>query len=88
MLDVSALELEVAGMIVDTFNFDMNPADIDPQAPLFREGLGLDSIDMLELALVISKRYGFQIRSDDADNAQIFSSLRSLADTIAKRRVN
>lgn len=87
MLDVSALEREVAEMIVDTFNFDMNPADIDPQAPLFREGLGLDSIDMLELALVISKRYGFQIRSDDADNARIFSSLRSLADTIATRRV-
>lgn len=55
------------------------PADIDPEAPLFKTGLGLDSIDALEMALEISKRYGFQLRSDDENNIRIFSSLRSLA---------
>ena len=64
------------------------PADIDPQAPLFKTGLGLDSIDALELALEISKRYGFQLRSDDENNIRIFSSLRSLAGHIEKHRVS
>lgn len=80
------MELEVAQLIVETFDFDMEPSDIDPNAPLVREGLGLDSIDMLEMALVISKKYGFQLHSGDQDNARIFSSLRALADAIEKRR--
>ena len=56
----------------------MSPEEIDPKAPLYGEGLGLDSIDMLELALVVSRNYGFQLRSDDENNLQVFSSLRSL----------
>jgi acyl carrier protein len=64
----------------------MSPAEIEPDAPLFGAGLGLDSIDVLEIALVISKRFGFQLRSDDADNARIFSSLRALTEHIATQR--
>ena len=81
-----ALEREVAGLIVDALNLEMAPEDIEPQAPLFGEGLGLDSIDILEVALVVSKKYGFQLRSDDDDNVRIFQSLRSLTAHIAAHR--
>jgi acyl carrier protein len=84
----SPLEQEVARLIVDTLNLeDVQAEDIDPEAPLFGNGLGLDSIDALELALAISRSYGFQLRADDADNARIFSSLRQLAQHIEKNRV-
>jgi acyl carrier protein len=53
---------------------------------LYGDGLGLDSIDILELALVVSKRYGFQLRADDEDNLRIFLSLRSLSDYIRTQR--
>jgi acyl carrier protein len=81
------LEQEVAAMIVAALNLEMAPADIDPQAPLFGEGLGLDSIDILEVALVVSKKYGFQLRSDDSNNTRIFQSLRSLCQHIALNRL-
>lgn len=77
---------EVAALLVDALNLDTLAADIDPQAPLYGEGLGLDSIDILEVALVVSKRYGFQLRSDDEQNVRIFSSLASLVDHIAAHR--
>lgn len=80
------LEQEVAKLIVDALNLEIGPDEIDPNAPLFREGLELDSIDMLEIALEVSKRYGFQLRSDDADNARIFASLAALAAHIAEKR--
>lgn len=81
-------ELEVAQLIIDTLNLeDIGAAEIDPDEPLFNEGLGLDSIDALELALAISKNYGFQLRSDDENNAQIFSSLRALSKHIETNRV-
>ena len=84
----STLEREVASMIVSTLNLDgVTPEQIDPAAPLFGTGLGLDSIDALELALEISKRYGFQLRSDDEDNRRIFASLANLAAHIEKNRV-
>jgi acyl carrier protein len=83
----SAGERELAELIVSSLNLTVLPADIDPQAPLFKTGLGLDSIDALELALEISKRYGFQLRSDDPDNVRIFSTLRSLAAHIEANRV-
>ncbi len=83
----SGLELEVAQLIIDTLNIeDLEPIEIDPEQPLFREGLGLDSIDALELSLAISKQYGFQIRSDDSENSQIFTSLRSLSEHIEKNK--
>jgi acyl carrier protein len=81
-------EREVAELIVSALNLEgIAPVDIDPEAPLFKTGLGLDSIDALELALEISKRYGFQLRSDDENNVRIFGSLRSLSDHIARHRV-
>ena len=83
MSNHSARELEVAHLIIETLNIeDLDASDINPDEPLFREGLGLDSIDALELSLAISKKYGFQIRSDDDDNTRIFSSLRNLAEHI------
>lgn len=83
---VDALLPEVAALIVEALNLEMAPAEIDPDAPLFGEGLGLDSIDVLEIALVISKHYGFQLRSDNADNVRIFASLRALTAYIASQR--
>ncbi len=83
----SPIEPEVAQLLVDTLNLEVNPADIDPAKPLFREGLGLDSIDALEIALAISKRYGFQLRSDDRNNREIFASLRSLGNYIQQHRI-
>jgi len=83
---VDALLPEIAELIVEALNLEVAPEEIEPDAPLFGEGLGLDSIDVLEIALVISKRYGFQLRSDSEDNVRIFSSLRTLAAHIAARR--
>jgi acyl carrier protein len=80
------LQREVAALLVEALNLDIAPQTIDPQAPLYGEGLGLDSIDILEVALVVSKRYGFQLRSDDEDNIRIFASLSSLVDHIAGHR--
>ncbi|NKI92618.1 phosphopantetheine-binding protein [Rhizobacter sp. SG703] len=83
--DISLLP-EVGTLLVESLNLEIAPDAIDPDAPLYGEGLGLDSIDILELALVVSKRYGFQLRSGDEDNLRIFSSLRSLAAHIAAHR--
>lgn len=80
------LQREVAELMIECLNLEVAADDITPDAPLFGEGLGLDSIDVLEVALVISKRYGLQLRADNADNQQIFSSLRNLCDHIAANR--
>ena len=81
------LQKEVAALLVEALNLELAPPDIDPQAPLYGDGLGLDSIDILEVALVVSQRYGFQLRSDDEDNVRIFTSLASLTDHVAAHRV-
>jgi acyl carrier protein len=80
------LQRKVAGLLVEALNLETAPEAIDPQAPLYGEGLGLDSIDILEVALVVSQRYGFQLRSDDDDNVRIFASLASLAEHIGTHR--
>ena len=80
------LQNEVAGLIVSTLNLDVSPDEIQPDASLYGDGLGLDSIDILEVALVVSKCYGFQLRADNADNVSIFSSLASLTRHIAANR--
>jgi acyl carrier protein len=81
-------ELELARLIVVALNLeDLKPEEIDPEAPLYGEGLGLDSIDILEMSLAISKAYGVQLRSDDPDNDKIFRSLRSLSAYVRSRRV-
>ncbi len=82
----SAQEKELAQLIVTSLNLEIAADAIEPEAPLYGEGLGLDSIDILELSLAISKTYGVQLKSDDADNNRIFSSLRSLNQHIQQRR--
>lgn len=75
---LSPSELELATLIVNTLTLEAKPEDIDPDAPLYGEGLGLDSIDILEVALAVSKTYGVKLRADDENNTKIFSSLRTL----------
>jgi acyl carrier protein len=89
MSDQTPAEHELAELIVSSLNLEHVKADaFDPHAPLFGAESGLDSIDALELALAVSKRYGFQLRSDNADNKQIFSSLRTLSAHIEQHRAN
>ena len=79
-------EMEVARLLVSALSLEVRPEDIAPDEPLFGSGLGLDSIDALELALAISKAYGVQLRSDDERNHRIFTSLRTLAAHVEKHR--
>jgi acyl carrier protein len=80
------LQREVAALMIECLNLEVTADQIATDAPLYGEGLGLDSIDVLEVALEVSKRYGLQLRSDGEDNKVIFSSLRSLSDYIAAQR--
>ena len=82
-----ALMNEVAELIIEALNLEVLASEVLPDDPLYGEGLGLDSIDMLEISLVISKRYGFQLRSDNENNAQIYASLRTLTEHIASQRI-
>lgn len=82
----AALQREIATLMVQALNLDVSAAEIAPDAPLYGKGLGLDSIDILEVALVVSKRYGLQLKADSEDNHRIFSSLRSLAEYVATHR--
>ena len=82
-------EQELADLIVASLNLEhVDARKIAPEAALFGGDLGLDSIDALELALVVSKRYGFQLRSDNTDNRRIFSSLRALSAHIEQHRAS
>jgi acyl carrier protein len=85
-IERSALEAELATLLVQALNLELVADEIDPTASLFNEGLGLDSIDVLELALEVSQRYGFQLRADDENNHAIFQSLRTLAAHVAQHR--
>lgn len=76
----------LAGLIISSLQLEVTREDIEPEARLFGEGLGLDSIDALELALAISRTYGFELRSDDERNRQIFASLRSLSNHVEAHR--
>jgi acyl carrier protein len=82
----TTLQIEIAELMVQALNLDTTAAEIDPEAPLYGDGLGLDSIDILEVALVVSKRYGLQLKADSENNHQIFSSLRNLTDYVAAHR--
>ena len=83
---ITSQESALAALIVSTLNLEVAPEQIEPEAPLYKDGLGLDSIDILEIALAVSKAYGFQIKSDDSDNVRIFTSLRSLNQHIEANR--
>ena len=81
------LQSEVAALLVEALNLDIAPETIDPEAPLYGEGLGLDSIDILEVALVVSQRYGFQMRSDDAaDSRRACASHDEYVDRLGRQR--
>ncbi|MBI5430983.1 MAG: acyl carrier protein [Nitrosomonadales bacterium] len=83
----SEFENELAKLLVSALNLDISPDEIDPEAPLYGdEGLGIDSIDVLEISLAITKQYGIQLRSDDENNARIFASLRNLGQHIQQHR--
>ena len=82
----AALLDELAALIVSALNLEVSPGEIGPDNPLYGEGLGLDSIDILEVALAVSKRFGVQLRADNENNVAIFRSLRSLAEFIAANR--
>ncbi|MES2579577.1 MAG: phosphopantetheine-binding protein [Pseudomonadota bacterium] len=84
----TTLQLEIAELMVQALNLDTTAIEIDPEAPLYGDGLGLDSIDILEVALVVSKRYGLQLKADSENNHQIFSSLRNLAEHVAAHKTN
>lgn len=80
------LQMEIADLMVQALNLDVAANEIEPDAPLYGSGLGLDSIDILEVALVVSKRFGLQLKSDNENNHQIFSSLRSLTEYVAANK--
>src|SRR6516164_1383528 len=84
--DADSLTAEVASLIVQALNLEIAPAEIAPDQPLYGEGLGLDSIDILEIALVVSKQYGVQLRADSEENGRIFGSLRQLVEYITAHR--
>ncbi|MBV2121583.1 MAG: acyl carrier protein [Candidatus Thiodiazotropha sp. (ex Ctena orbiculata)] len=87
MESASPTELEVAQLIVETLNLeDVTAEEIEPEAPLFRDGLGLDSIDALELSLGIKQKYGIQLKADDENLTEIFSSLSKLTQYIRENR--
>ncbi len=83
----AALHAELAGLIVSTLQLETPTDAIDPQAALFGDGLGLDSIDALEISLAIARQYGVELKSNDAHNGETFASLAALADYVARHRV-
>jgi acyl carrier protein len=84
---MSEIENELKSMIVQTLMLkDIQPQEIDVEAPLFADGLGLDSIDALELAVEIARKYKVQIKSDDERNREIFRSVRTLAAFITEEK--
>lgn len=81
------LEQEIKELIVEALLLDdVAPSEIDSEAPLFVEGLGLDSIDALELAIAIDKKYGVKLKAEDESTRQVFSSVRALADHVEAAR--
>lgn len=85
-ISLDNLMAEVAALIVEALNLEVPAQDIEPDAPLYGDGLGLDSIDMLEISLVISKHYGFQLKAENENNDKIYASLRALTTHIASQR--
>jgi acyl carrier protein len=80
-------ERELARLIVEALKLEGVTADqIEPEAPLFGAGLGLDSLDMLEISMAVEQRYGVKLRSGDPNNEQVFASLRNLCRHIQQHR--
>jgi acyl carrier protein len=75
-------EAKLARLIIDTLNLELDLGDLEPETPLYGEGMGLDSIDILEVALAVSQQYGVTLHADDENNTEIFASIRSLSEYI------
>lgn len=87
VIDIALLEQDIAGLIIDTLNLeDLQPGDIPPDQPLFRDGLGLDSVDALELALALQKRYGIRVESDAKNAREHFATVANLAAYVAAQQ--
>jgi acyl carrier protein len=87
LVDRTTLEVEIKKLIVEALALeDIAPEEIETDAPLFVEGLGLDSIDALELAIALEEQYGVTIEDDPERNAQLFASVGSLAGFVAESR--
>lgn len=84
--NLDALQREIAQLMVKALNLEVSADEIDPDQPLYGKGLGLDSIDILEIALVVSKHYGLQLKADSEDNHRIFGSLRSLSEYVVAHK--
>ena len=82
----TTMECEVAQLLIDTLRLEQSPDEILPDEPLFGDGLGLDSIDALEIALAISQVYGFDLKSEEGHAHQVFASLRRLTSYIDHHR--
>ena len=82
------LENEIKSLIIDALMLeDLTPEEIDSEQPLFGEGLGLDSIDALEMAIALENRFGVHVQEDAEENAKIFASVRNLASFVSGQRV-
>jgi acyl carrier protein len=79
-------EKTLLDLIIRTLNLEIQSDGVDPNDALYDEGLGLDSIDMLEIALAVSQSYGVKLNADDENNQKIFRSLRSLSNFIEQHR--
>ena len=80
-------EDEIKRLIIDVLQLeDITPEDIDPESPLFVEGLGLDSIDALELGVAIQKRYGIVLSANSEETRRHFASVRALSEMIDRNR--
>ncbi len=87
MQGLDTLEKEIKGLIIEALMLeDTTPEDIETAEPLFNAGLGLDSIDALELAIVLESRYGIKLDEDSEENQEIFASVRSLATLVSENR--
>jgi acyl carrier protein len=75
-------ESKLARLIIDTLNLELDLGDLEPETLLYGEGMGLDSIDILEVALAVSQQYGVTLHADDENNTEIFASIRSLSEYI------
>ena len=85
-MGMTELEREIATLIVEALSLEFPAEEFDPEAPLYGDRYGLDSIDMLEIAVVVSARYGVELRSDDVASRNVFASLRALASHVARHR--
>ncbi|MEO8346533.1 MAG: phosphopantetheine-binding protein [Betaproteobacteria bacterium] len=83
---MTQLEREIATSIIEALSLEVPVDEFDPEAPLYGDRYGLDSIDMLEIAVVVSARYGVELRSDDVESRNVFTSLRALATHVARHR--